>query len=194
MKKLGVTLLFIVGFIAVFLISGYISYQTFESKYDEGGENSGEIAENASANENNAPMMTIVTPGLNEGDTVVSYGGEAELYAQSSSRMSADIVIEEDDEEIEVISAPVSVPVSRGEDNGANADADTQPRAENPVREETAPVAEAPQTVAEPTVEEPAEEAEAEQPQEEPAVVETPQEETPQVELNPNIQTSDSGI
>lgn len=200
MKKVRVVFLFIIGFIAVFLLSGFISYLCFS----RGGGKADEIKPTESVDELpkvNVPMqddgnLTIITPGLNENETIVRYGTKDDIVIKPSDNKNSAEVSSFDE--------------ALTDDNALDADEKkTDEKSENKAENKTdatvkkeTEVNEKPKTETKTEVktEQKAENKPVEKPVEEKPVeaVEIPQEEIdvkPQKpELNPNVQTSDSGL
>lgn len=227
MKKLGVALLFIIGFIVVFLVSGYVSYNAFNQ-----GEQGGSVASDFPEGENvSVPLqntqngnLTIVTPGLSESDAVVRYGSEIDILKNGASVVS-EVASHADEVQVEAAVAPVQAEVNVQSQSEAEVQSQSQAQTEAKVQsqsqaqtevkaqaqteekkeknaaaednsqtekaarnEEQSSAAQAPAAVETPVTQEAEEEVKRED------VPEEIVEEKPKVELNPNVQTSDSGM
>ena len=107
MKKLGIFLVFLIGFIIVFLISGYISYQKFDHSDNSLEEpESNIIMVDTSDSEMpavvNTGELTIVTPALNEKDTIVRYGTKDDIVEKAEKSVDEGLFSTPDSEVKEI--------------------------------------------------------------------------------------------
>lgn len=220
MRKFAVVLVFILGFFAVFAISGLITFMVMIEDDDPTVEEATEAlaVEDVILPKNDVidaeTAVTRVTPSLRVEDAIIEYG----IYGEKKVAEDAEIpeVTEGDseDEAVEVLAledeevkAEEKKPETKTE---KKAETKVETKAEEPKKEQVkkeevkveTPKVEEPKAeevkVEEPKVEEPkaeevkVEEPKVEEPKEEIKVEEPKEEEKPQ--LNPNIQTSDSGL
>lgn len=199
MKKVGVFFLFIIGFTAVFFVSGFISYFCFSGRDNKADEI------NATESVNELPRinvstqgsgnLTIITPGLNEDEAIVRYGTKEDIVTKQSDNENSAQVFSVDEMEVDE-----KIPDTDGEkaeeSNENKAENKTEPEqkkeaaAEKPKTETKTEVKTEPRAENKP-VEKPVEE----KPEETTVIPKEEVKTEPQKpQLNPNIQTSDSGL
>lgn len=216
MKKAGAFLLFIIGFVLVFFASGYISYNKFLKTDDENAivpsdevyheENQIQINEGiVVAGDTN---LTIITPGLNDSDTIVRYGTIEDLNIPTTSYADEEDILDQyfEVEEVDLTVENVKAEAKTETKAETKTETKTETKAESKMETKTEVKTETkPQTQTEVKAEEPVtnQETAVQQPVAEEPVqtenidkqpVEEVVEEVQQVPLNPNIQTSDSGL
>lgn len=218
MKRLLTFLLFVIGFIAVFLVSSMIAFNSFPT--EELTEVVDEVPLTGNVNifeeETGDGVYTIVTPALQESKTVVTYGSrEDAVPVNKSQSVSVDIesfytpeVVTRDEKKDETKEDDKKAETEKTEEKKTEEVKKEETKKEETKKEETKkeettkteekPKEEekTPEKVEETKEEEKApEETKEEAPKEEEKAPEvTKEEEKPKVELDPDKQYSDTGL
>lgn len=222
MKRLLTFLLFVIGFIAVFLVSSMIAFNSFPT--EDPTESADEVPLTGNVNifgeETGDGIYTIVTPALQESKTIVTYGSrEDAVPVNKSQSVSVDIetfytpeVVTQDEKKDETKEDDKKAETEKSEEKKTEEVKKEETKKEETKKEETQKEETAkteekpkeeektPEKVEETKEEEKAPEASEEKPKEEEKAPEVPKEEKPEeeekpkVELDPDKQYSDTGL